>query len=57
MAITYRWFENVSYAANFTQLQRLFPSLTNIESYLRDHNWAKLARSASNQANHAPLER
>ncbi|MEH2068360.1 MAG: NmrA/HSCARG family protein [Nostoc sp.] len=47
ITIMYRWFENVGYAADLTQLKRDFPSPTDLESYLRDRGWAKLAESAS----------
>ncbi len=41
VTIMYRWFENVGYKANFAQLKRDFPALTNFESYLRSSNWAR----------------
>ena len=47
VTIMYRWFENVGYTADFTQLKRDFHELTDFESYLRDHDWAKSAESAS----------
>jgi uncharacterized protein YbjT (DUF2867 family) len=47
VTIMYRWFENVGYAANLAQLKRDFSELTDFESYLRDHNWSTLAKSAS----------
>ena len=47
VTIMYRWFENVGYAANLAQLERDFPEPTDFESYLRDHNWAAPAKSAS----------
>lgn len=43
VTIMYRWFERVGYAADLVQLQREFSKLTNFESYLRDHDWAKPA--------------
>ncbi len=45
MTIMYRWFENVNYKADLAELKRDFPELTDFESYLRDHNWAKPAKS------------
>ena len=41
VTIMYRWFENVGYKADFAQLKRDFPALTNFESYLRSGNWAR----------------
>ncbi|WP_009630189.1 NmrA/HSCARG family protein [Synechocystis sp. PCC 7509] len=41
VTIMYRWFENVGYIADFTQLKHDFPTLTDFESYLRSGNWAK----------------
>jgi uncharacterized protein YbjT (DUF2867 family) len=41
VTIMYRWFENVGYIADFTQLKRDFPALTDFESYLRSGDWAK----------------
>ncbi len=43
----YRWFENVGYGADLTQLKRDFPSPIDFESYLRDHDWTKPDQSAS----------
>ena len=40
VTIMYRWFENVGYAADLAQLKRDFPKPTDLESYLRDRNWA-----------------
>ncbi|WP_414517637.1 NmrA/HSCARG family protein [Nostoc sp. PCC 9305] len=37
----YRWFENVGYGADLAQLKRDFPSPSDFESYLRDHDWTK----------------
>ncbi|MDF5722633.1 MAG: NmrA/HSCARG family protein [Rhizonema sp. PD37] len=42
----YRWFENVGYKADLAELKRDFPSPTDFESYLRDHDWRKPAKSA-----------
>jgi uncharacterized protein YbjT (DUF2867 family) len=42
MTIMYRWFENVGYIADFAELKRDFPTLTNFESYLRSGDWAKV---------------
>jgi uncharacterized protein YbjT (DUF2867 family) len=42
----YRWFENVGYGADLAELKRDFPSPTDFESYLRDHDWTKPAESA-----------
>ena len=39
VTISYRWFENVGYAADLAQLKRDFPAQTDFESYLRDHGW------------------
>jgi uncharacterized protein YbjT (DUF2867 family) len=47
VTIMYRWFESVGYIADLAQLERDFPATIDFESYLRDHNWAKLAESAS----------
>jgi uncharacterized protein YbjT (DUF2867 family) len=47
VTIMYRWFENVGYTADFSQLKRDFPALSNFESYLRDHNWVRPTESAS----------
>ncbi len=47
VTIMFRWFENVGYTADFAQLKRDFPALSNFESYLRDRGWAKSAESAS----------
>jgi uncharacterized protein YbjT (DUF2867 family) len=41
MTIMYRWFENDGYRADLAQLQRLFPALTELESYLRECGWAQ----------------
>jgi uncharacterized protein YbjT (DUF2867 family) len=41
MTIMYRWFENDGYRADLTQLRRLFPALTDLESYLRECGWAR----------------
>jgi uncharacterized protein YbjT (DUF2867 family) len=41
MTIMYRWFENDGYHADLAQLQRLFPTLTDLESYLRECGWAQ----------------
>jgi uncharacterized protein YbjT (DUF2867 family) len=42
VTIMYRWFENVGYIADFTQLKRDFPAaLTDFESYLRSGDWTK----------------
>lgn len=41
ITLMYRWLENVGYGANLAQLQRDFPTPTDFESYLRDHDWAK----------------
>jgi len=48
MTIMYRWFENVGYVADLTELKRDFPKPTDFESYLRDHDWAKPTENASN---------
>jgi uncharacterized protein YbjT (DUF2867 family) len=37
VTIMFRWFENVGYTADFAQLKRDFPALTDFESYLRAH--------------------
>ena len=47
VTIMYRWFENVGYSANFAELKRDFPALTNFEGYLRDRGWAKSAENRS----------
>lgn len=39
LTIMFRWFENVGYAADLAQLKRDFPTLTDFESYLHDHDW------------------
>jgi hypothetical protein len=39
----YRWFENVSYGADFADLKREFPKPTDFESCLRDRGWTKPA--------------
>jgi uncharacterized protein YbjT (DUF2867 family) len=39
LTIMYRWFENVGYGADLTQLKRDFSAQTDFESYLRDHGW------------------
>jgi uncharacterized protein YbjT (DUF2867 family) len=39
VTISYRWFENVGYAADLAQLKRDFPAQTDLESYLREHGW------------------
>lgn len=41
MTTMYRWFESVGYAANLAELKRDFGELTDLESYLRDHGWAR----------------
>ncbi|MBD2513027.1 NmrA family NAD(P)-binding protein, partial [Nostoc muscorum FACHB-395] len=41
VTIMYRWFENVGYGADLAQLKRDFPSSSDFESYLRDHDWRK----------------
>ena len=40
VTIMYRWFENLGYAADLAQLKRDFPEPTDLESYLRDRDWA-----------------
>jgi uncharacterized protein YbjT (DUF2867 family) len=47
MTIMYRWFEDVGYKADLAALKRDFPAPTDFESYLRDHDWAESAKSAS----------
>jgi uncharacterized protein YbjT (DUF2867 family) len=47
VTIMYRWFENVGYTADFTQLKRDFSALSDFESYLRAFGWAKSVESAS----------
>jgi uncharacterized protein YbjT (DUF2867 family) len=37
VTLMYRWFENVGYGADLAQLKRDFSTLTDFESYLRDH--------------------
>jgi uncharacterized protein YbjT (DUF2867 family) len=37
VTLMYRWFENVGYSADFAQLKRDFSTMTDFESYLRDH--------------------
>jgi uncharacterized protein YbjT (DUF2867 family) len=39
----YRWFENVGFEADFAQLKHDFPTPTDFESYLREHDWVKQA--------------
>ncbi len=46
ITIMYRWFENVGYRADLTQLKRDFPAPTDFESYLREHGWTKSVESA-----------
>ncbi|MEH2085337.1 NmrA/HSCARG family protein [Nostoc sp.] len=41
VTIMYRWFENVGYGADLAQLKRDFPSSSDFEYYLRDHDWTK----------------
>lgn len=41
IAIMYRWFENTGYAADFDELKRDFFEPASLESYLREHGWAK----------------
>jgi uncharacterized protein YbjT (DUF2867 family) len=41
VTIMYRWFEDIGYRADLTQLKRDFHKLTDFESYLRSGNWAK----------------
>lgn len=43
----FRWFENGGYAANLPELKREFFAPTDLESYLREHGWAKLTESAT----------
>lgn len=47
VTIMYRWFENVGYGADLAELKRDFFEPTDFESYLRDHDWAKPAKSTS----------
>jgi uncharacterized protein YbjT (DUF2867 family) len=47
VAMMYRWFENVGYDANFVQLRQEFFAPTDIESYLRDRDWAKPTETLS----------
>lgn len=37
----YRWFEKVGYDADLEQLKCEFFAPTDLESYLRHHDWAK----------------
>lgn len=43
----FRWFENFGYAANLEKLKSEFFAPTNLESYLREHGWAKLTEGAT----------
>jgi uncharacterized protein YbjT (DUF2867 family) len=45
MTIMYRWFENAGYNADMTQLKRIFPTPTDLESYLRECGWAQQAQN------------
>jgi hypothetical protein len=47
MTTMYRWFEKVGYGADLVKLKRDFPEPTDLEAYLRDHDWAKPSESAS----------
>jgi uncharacterized protein YbjT (DUF2867 family) len=47
VTLMYRWFENVGYGADFTQLRRDFSRLSSFESYLRDRGWAQPAASGA----------
>ena len=41
IATMFRWFENVGYAADFDELKHDFFEPTTLETYLREHGWAK----------------
>jgi uncharacterized protein YbjT (DUF2867 family) len=43
MTTMYRWFENVGFGADLAQLKRDLPAPTDLESYLREHDWVKQA--------------
>ncbi len=43
MTTMYRWFENVGFGADLAQLKRDFPAPTDVDSYLREHDWVKQA--------------
>jgi uncharacterized protein YbjT (DUF2867 family) len=47
MTIMYRWFENVGYNADLTQLKQEFLAPSDFEAYLRQHNWAKPTESTA----------
>lgn len=42
----FQWFENSGYAADLGELKREFFAPTDLESYLREHGWAKRTASA-----------
>ena len=43
----FRWFENFGYAANLAQIEQEFFAPTDLESYLREHGWAKSTENAA----------
>lgn len=47
VTIMYRWFENVGYAADLTQLKREFAQLSDFDAYLREQGWAKPVEGAA----------
>jgi uncharacterized protein YbjT (DUF2867 family) len=47
VTIMFRWFENVGYTADFSQLKRDFTTLSDFESYLHDRGWEKFSETAS----------
>jgi hypothetical protein len=46
----YQWFEAVGYHVDFGELWRRFGNLTDLETYLRQHEWDHAAQAASQQA-------
>jgi nucleoside-diphosphate-sugar epimerase len=46
-ALVFQWFENSGYAADLGELKREFFAPTDLESYLREHGWAKRSASAT----------
>ncbi len=43
----FRWFENGGYEANLEKLRSEFFAPTSLESYLREHDWAKQTKIAT----------
>jgi hypothetical protein len=38
-AVMYEWFNEVGYEADIGALRSMYPELSTLEQYLRDHGW------------------